>query len=500
MHSPFDALKRAPFWIVVFAAYYLSVCAYAAHRNMMWVDEFCSWNVLADPSWRHAFVSYSSGADSGGVLFYLLGRLALAIFGLHPLLIRFLSSLAFWLAGLLWWLTLRRLLSTFSATAAVLLVWLGSGLFFFHAGEVRFYGLFFFAFSLTAAHLLNLRRLNFRGAALVASTFTVHLLLVTSHSIGLLYSAALLVVALLSKSLSGRRLRLALAILASWSVLLFFHQALSQQARISWMVAPGFRNFLRYYEKTPLTGAMANLLFLLAIAAGGAVALYTPPVLKRFRETDVANWLTLVLLLTPPAFAIVSQIARPIAADRYMMPAICGFLMAFAAALFALEQRYRPLLPKDGRTAVLALLVLLTVTAHARMLLNAQPRPRSALNGMLAIRSTEAVVLDDTNSFFQMRYYYPEASQRLAQIAEDSSLANPVASGNAVLLHAGYLHQVFAESVFLSQHPRFLYIDTDPQHASWLALRSRHPNLRATVAGQMTFQERRVPVLQVTVQ
>ena len=497
---PFSAhvLKRTSLWVALSALYYLGLCAYAARQNMMWVDEFCSWNVLADPSWRHAFASYSNGADSGGVLFYLIGRFVLAIFGAHPLVIRFFSSLAFWLAGWLWWMTLRRLLSPFAATGAVVIVWLGSGLFFFHAGEVRFYGLFFLTFSLAAVHLLNLGKFALSAPVAVASTFVAHLLLVTSHTIGLLYSAALLIVILLSRDLSKWRWQLSAAVVASWSVLLLFRQALSQQARISWMVAPDLRNFIRYYEKTPLTGALPNILFFATIVAGLAIGIQTPKVLKKFRDAPSAVWLTLLLLLTPPAFAVVSQLGRPIAADRYMLPAICGFLMAFAASLFALEQRYRDRISPGKRAAVIAVFALFALAVHARMLAGAPLRPASELNGLLQIQQGEPVVLDDTSAFFQMRYYYSRAAGRFVQVAEDSTLSTPLASGNAVLLHAGYLHQVFAESAFLSQCPRFLYVDTDPEHRSWLALYRRHPGLHASVAGHIAFGGRTVPVLQVS--
>ena len=500
MPLPTHVLKRTPLWVALSALYYLGLCAYVARQNMMWVDEFCSWNVLADPSWRHAFISYSNGADSGGVLFYLLGRLVLVIFGPHPLAIRFLSSLTFWLAGWLWWMTLRRLLSTFAATASVILVWLGSGLFFFHAGEVRFYGLFFFTFSLAAVHLVNLEKLDRSGPLAVASTFLFHLLLVTSHTIGLLYSMALLLVVLLSRSLGRWRWRLCAVIVASWSVMLLFHQALSQQARISWMVAPDLRNFIRYYEKTPLTGALPNFLFFILLAAGLTIGLQTPTVLRKLKGAEPARWLMLLLLLIPPVFAVVSHLARPIAADRYMMPAVCGFLMAFAAALFVLEQHYRKLLSTRARTAVVAVFALFTLSVHARMLAGAPMRPKSELDGLLQIQSEEPIVLANTNAFFQMRYYYPQAARHLIQIAEDSSLQTPLASGNAVLLRAGYLHQVFAESAFLSQSQQFLYIDTDLEQSNWLALYRRHPNLHAVVAGQTTFGGRTVPVLQVTIQ
>jgi hypothetical protein len=42
--------------------------------RLMWEDEVLGWLTLRDPSWRHVLYSWLHGADGGGALFYISGR------------------------------------------------------------------------------------------------------------------------------------------------------------------------------------------------------------------------------------------------------------------------------------------------------------------------------------------------------------------------------------------------------------------------------------------
>jgi hypothetical protein len=60
--------------LITSAAYFAFVRLYLSAHRMMWADEFDAWNILVDPSWRHAFASLNHGAGSGPPLFYAIGR------------------------------------------------------------------------------------------------------------------------------------------------------------------------------------------------------------------------------------------------------------------------------------------------------------------------------------------------------------------------------------------------------------------------------------------
>ncbi len=107
----------------------------------MWADEFLGWNLITDPSWSHMYGSWSQGADSGGIMFYVLGRCIVRLAGDHPAALRLFSAASLWAAGVIWFQMLKRLFSTSSALVAVLLVWFGSPLYVDHLAQVRFYGL-----------------------------------------------------------------------------------------------------------------------------------------------------------------------------------------------------------------------------------------------------------------------------------------------------------------------------------------------------------------------
>lgn len=78
--------------LIASAGYIAFVSLYLSAHRMMWADELNAWNLLADPSWRHAFHSLNGGADSGTPLFYVIGRCLLAITGPHPVVMRFCSA------------------------------------------------------------------------------------------------------------------------------------------------------------------------------------------------------------------------------------------------------------------------------------------------------------------------------------------------------------------------------------------------------------------------
>ena len=199
------------------------------------------WMLLRDPTWRHMIFAYKQGADGGGFSFYLLGRAWLGVFGPSPLAFRLFSATCFGLAFVVTWATLRRFYGVGVTAFASFNTWFFSPPFVAHMAEGRFYGLLVLGVAL-AARLTAIwggRSLPSQGAVsgsagqlpesgtgrrtslVYLSMFAAHGLLVTSHLLGVVFSAFLIAVMVVLDRLARRpKPWLYAAGVASWLLLL----------------------------------------------------------------------------------------------------------------------------------------------------------------------------------------------------------------------------------------------------------------------------------------
>lgn len=307
--------------------------------RLFWSDELFGWMLLRDPSLSHMLAAWRAGADGGGLLFYLLGRVWFAAFGPTELSFRLFSAAGFYLGWIVLWLALRRRYKPWLIGTVMVFVWFSSMLILQHLIEGRFYGL-----------LLGACALSFLAARLALDTatpsawvllllFLSNLLLVGTHPLGIFYSAALLVAVALADSLARRfRPLVYLATVLGWSVLLLSLDALRNSAAVGkphfWTTRPGKRDLLRAYAQNalpiPALLIFAVLVVVLAIAS------------HRVRVRDVAAQISakravllpgVAILAVPFVIWVYSRHGTSVFVDRYLIPMEIGEVIVFVELL-----------------------------------------------------------------------------------------------------------------------------------------------------------------------
>ena len=426
---------------------------------MLWIDEFFSWNLLIDPSWKHAVTSWRAGVDSGGPLFYVFGRLMSGLLGPNPVWFRMVSALCFWLAGLIWFLLLRRRFSSFSAAFSVGIVWCGAPLILTLCADVRFYGLFFLTFSISAALIVCMQSVEWSFGTCFLAVFLASSSLVLTHTIGFVYSLGLALIALISPGLHKRRVLVCLGFAASWCTLIPFLPTLKKTADlVQWIPRPDLPNFIRYHLHHPLGTPAENITLALSLLIGLSVwALRFAKTPTSAHTADVTALIGIFLLLVPTAFAVESLVGRPIVAERYMLPYALGWAIFLAAAIRSLERmcagRVRLL------TILAAVLGVFLIAAHVSALRLIPRRPKTLVEQVARVPGRLPVVMTDPNAFMQVQFYFPETSSRLRLLVPRTELIDPTASLHGIAIRAGYLHGVVQEND-LGRIGGFLLLDS----------------------------------------
>ncbi len=242
------------------------------HGRIFWEDEMLGWMLLTDPSWHHMVAAWRMGADGGGFSFYVLGRAWLHLFGPSETAFRLFSATGFGLGFVLTYATLRRFYGRWVAAFAMFNTYFCSQPLVLHMVEGRFYGLLVFALALTvwlAAKLEDCERrlpVGFYVAVVMA-----HALLVTSHILGVTYSACVLAAMVVLDRLAGRlRLGLYAGVAATWLLLLPERAAIHASAQVGkpwfWTTQPTPVHLLG-----PLTGYSAEIVAVMGLLVIGIV-------------------------------------------------------------------------------------------------------------------------------------------------------------------------------------------------------------------------------------
>ncbi|GAA3762234.1 hypothetical protein [Terriglobus aquaticus] len=303
------------------------------------------WMLLHDPSWSHMIYAWKQGADGGGFLFYLLGRGWFAIFGASDLAFRLFSATCFGAAFCITWAAARRFYSVGAVAFAMFNTWFFSPSIVTHMAEGRFYGLLMLSTSLVVALAFRIHgqeaiehRSTRTSMGLCLLTFFLHGLLTASHTLGILYSAALLLGAIVLDA--GRRRfqwPLYAAAAASWILLLPERTAIRASAQVGkpwfWTRPPGPLRFIGAF--TSFSREITVLLFVMCIlvfASQNRSARQTiSAVAQAFSKRRAVYVVVGALCLVPVGMAIGSHIGTSLFIDRYLLP------LNIATALITME-------------------------------------------------------------------------------------------------------------------------------------------------------------------
>lgn len=485
--------------LIAFAVYVAFICLYLSARRMMAADDLNAWNLLTDPSWRHAFESLKQGADSGTPAFYAIGRGLLAVAGQHPLVMRLYSAMCFYLAAVVWAQILKRYFGDFIGIAAVFVAFLCNPEVLNQIGAVRFYGEVMFAVAVAVRISLWLQDSEHSTVVWLFSSGLGGLLLVAAHPLGLIYSAAILLCQMCIKSPIRKRIAALAGTVLSWSYLLIFLGPVKNAAdQDIWLRPPNAAAVQHFYDNTPLlfihlryVSVLLNLV-LLFLAAYATVWFIRSRKDVKAKSFVLLVYVSFAMMLEPLGFAILSNLYRPVFLGRYLLPYSLGLITLAAAGAWLLTQRI------DHRSMRIAAPIVAVALLPIPYFLLAEQyqNPVSNLDTILQVaQSTPTVVADDA-IVRDAHLYAPDKAKNLFFVMTPSK-----GGGRAILAiiaERGYASSLVYDQPFLRAHRQFLYIADAWQLPFYSEYLQGSPLWRESQIGSVVMHGRTVPVLQFT--
>ncbi len=390
---------------------------------------------------------------------------------------RLYSAACFAVAFVLLWFTVRRFYSRLVAFFAVLTGWCLSPVLLSHTAEGRFYGLFVCTSLGVIWFVLDSVDRPRPGLRSHAAAFLLFSLLVTSHILGVCYSACLLLGWIAIDTLQGlRRKSMYLAALASWIWLLPMWPAIHAAAEVGkprfWTSQPNLFTFVLGYVGSSLRAAMivATLLLLVAIL-----------LIRRFNRSALLRGLQQrapilivmgALFLIPILFWLEGFIAAPLFNARYMQPVSTGTVILIAELVTQIDtlwlrmRRYRDLAVGLVMSATLAM-VLQYEFVYLPHFVDARPVYAASLTSRLPAHVP--VVCEDAFTFTELMREEPSSPVRYVYLLDWDHSVNPSSPRLEVTQfhlmqnwrRVGYYpDHIRYRDEFLSQTPYFLVMRT----------------------------------------
>ncbi len=373
-----SAISEDTFWVTIGFVFCLAVSYTFGRNHILWEDEMLGWMLIHDPSWTHMIAAWKLGADGGGLAFYLLGRVWFAVFGASDASFRLYSAASFGVAFLVLWKAARQFYRIIPVACAMFIVWFLSPQMAVHMAEGRFYGLLVLGASIVIWLLLVKSQAGERGrvrtpVSLYLFTFLAHSLLTTSHTLGVLYSAVLLL-ALVALDVRAERLRvpLYLSAAASWTWLLLEQSAIRASVLVGqpwfWTKPPSLRRFLGAYMgySNGIGVLLALLVILLVVSWRGRVGRVYARAAGWQPRRSVYVVVT-ALYLVPVGIAIGAQFGTSLFIERYLLPVDLALALLMMELLSLIEWSY--FLPEGRWASISPRGRIVTLSSFATVLL-----------------------------------------------------------------------------------------------------------------------------------
>ncbi len=312
--------------------------------RIFWEDEMLGWMLLRDPSWPHMISAWKMGADGGGVAFYLTGRLWFRLFGPSEVSFRMYSAVCFGLAFCVLWAVLRRFYGRRTVCFALFNTWFFSQPIVTHVAEGRFYGLLMLC---TALAIWLLMRSGAGGRvppALYGLTFAVHAVLITSHLLGIVYSATVLGAMIFLDWTAGRlRGLLYCTVVSTWLLLLFERDAIRASAEVGrphfWTTQPNLSRWVGAYSAYGLEIAVVLVVLcaLLIFSIWRTREDWRAALGTAIRARRPAYVISAALLLVPVEFFLEGTVGPSLFINRYLMPVAIAQCFLTAEAVYLID-------------------------------------------------------------------------------------------------------------------------------------------------------------------
>lgn len=492
------AQRRADLGVVLLVGVVsLALNWWASHGRPFWSDELFGWMLVTDPSLHHMITAWHAGADGGGIGFYLLARLWIALFGRSELVFRLLSASGFAVSAALTYLSAQRFFSRGLSLFSVSLIWFSSSVLLWQLQQARFYGVLLaaVAFALYLA-ILSLEHLT---PTLLALNLVANTLLVATHPFGALYNGCILLGLIAVGAASGSFVpRLYLSVASGWWPLLVSLTAMRNTAAIGkpsfWTTPPHWDDLIAAYlfSSIPLELVFAAASLLLVVSLfirrrRGIPFLRQPLNLRPLL-------LTAPLLALPCLIALVSCFGTSIFADRYLAPvaiACCFFLCQLLLPIRSALAKYiqAPRLLWGSVTLLLSGTLLNSVRQFHSLPYPPLPYPDA---GILALTPRDLpIVFERIDTFDQLLAYHRQEGYHFFYLLDwENILAPGSPRGEAAGYHemeiwrkVGYFSgSILPVDAFFPVGGCFLVVDEEP--TLWFDRKLRHnPNYIVQLLG-----------------
>ena len=313
---------------------------FVSRHRILWSDELFAWTLLTDPSFHHMLSSWRAGADSGGIGFYLLGRVWIDLFGKSDMAFSAFSAIDCFIAFAFAWLTLRRIYRQEFVLAILFVTWFGSDTILWQMIQARFYGMLLagvaFVLFTTVRSTDELFTHSDQRNSTLFLNFAANVLLVSAHPLGIVYSAIILCGTAMSDLLHHRRrLFLYATSVLSWTAIWFSRENMQSTANVGkphfWTTTPHPIDLLKMYQPDAVSYILYPVLLFLLIT------LLWPSRRHRlfhdFLERSQVLIPGMILTAAPVALWILSQRGTSLFVDRYLIPFTLGVAILGLEAL-----------------------------------------------------------------------------------------------------------------------------------------------------------------------
>jgi hypothetical protein len=355
-------------------------------------------------------------------------------------------------------------------------------------GEGRFYGLFVASTALVAALVIKRSEVPDAAPGYELKFFLANSLLVTSHILGVCYSAALLLALItIDKTRNSSHRSLYLATIASWLWLIPSAPAILSSAAVGkphfWTAPVDLRSFVFAYTGASLrTAVIACAIVLLAFVYARKI---DRGVLRDGLRARMPVLIIIgALFLLPLLFAIESIFRPSLFNTRYMQPVMIATFLAMCEIAMQIVVMNIPWLNHRVLQALAGILLVGMVLQYDLAYLPRYASTHIDYARPLVSHLPRAVPIlcEDAFTFTELIAQQPDPSVQLMYLLDWQYSISPSAPRLEVTQYhlmenwkrVGYFaSHVMYRSDFLSAHPFFLVLHTDEDDPATLSRKGR---------------------------
>jgi hypothetical protein len=450
-------------------------------HGIFWSDEIMGWTTLVQPTWRQLIRVWWSGVDSSGLLFYVFARPWLKTFGWTEFSLHLWSTFFVSLSMLVTWICARRTSPLGVVALVIPFVYMFNRIMIIQLSNGRAYGILLLAVALASYAMLRTDPMeqDFRGPRPVLISFAAFLMLVGSHTLGMLFWGVFLA-GFVFRDLLFRVFQWKVYVAAVVAFLLIVPISLRNiQATIAmgkptfWTAIPTTRDFFLGFGDFSIHITLLLGLTLLAFF----VLFYSQPKTTRGPLIPRSRVSFYCLLAVFPTLQIImfvlSLLGKSIFINRYLIPISIGDILLLCE-LFTRILQIRPV------TRVVSVSIacgggLLLIALFLFNLRREGPPAKDYTSALLrCVPAGKPIIITDVSVFIETIHYRNNERELLSPLDWSVQLDPNFGVGGASFLHeledwksvGIYADHILPTQRLLATYPSFVLV-SDEEHTLW---------------------------------